>query len=164
LKRNLPKAERFETVSTSEAAQLASEQPEAAAIAGPQAAKIYGLKIAKKGLAKVDEYTTRFCVISTKPTAKNKPTHAALCFGLKHRPGALVVALSILAKHRLNLTRIISRPLSSRTGKFNPDTYLFWVDVDMRIGENIFNSAVRELRLNTTFLDILGSYFIRTEC
>ncbi len=161
LKKNLPRAEVFETVSTSEAAQLASEQDGAAAIAGPQAARIYKLNILRARLSRSHEYLTRFCVIAPRPLARGRSTHAVLCFGLKHRPGALALALTILARHGLNLTRILSRPLAHRTGKFEPDAYLFWVDVDIRVGHDIFRRALRELKATTTFLDILGEYFIR---
>lgn len=162
IRKNLPGAEVFETVSTSEAAQLASEQAGAAAIAGPHAARIYKLKCLRARLSKASEYLTRFAVIAPRPIAgARRATHAVLAFGLKHRPGALAAALTLLARHDLNLTRILSRPLAQRTGKFEPDAYLFWVDVDIRVGKNIFPRALHELKRHTTFLDVLGEYFIR---
>jgi chorismate mutase / prephenate dehydratase len=159
IRAQFPQADVFETVSTSEAAQLAAEQVGTAAIAGPHAAKIYQLKVLKKGLAKPKEYLTRFCVVSSKPLKSKRPTHTTLCFGLKHRPGALVGALSIFAEHGLNMTRIISRPLFNRTGKFKPDAYLFWVDID-GAGSKNFESAMKALRKKTTFLDLIGAYFV----
>lgn len=161
IQKNLPQAEIFETVSTSEAAQLASEQDSAAAVAGPHAAKIYKLDIVKSKLAKPHEYITRFCVVSTKPLQKKTTTHVACSFGLKHRPGALVHALSILSTYGLNLTRIISRPLAYRTGKFDPDAYLFWIDVDIGENRKSLDAAMKELKNATTFLDVLGHYFIQ---
>ncbi|MDD2707449.1 MAG: prephenate dehydratase domain-containing protein [Verrucomicrobiae bacterium] len=161
IRKHLPKAELFETVSTSEAAQLASEQPGTAAIAGPHAAKIYDLDIAFRKLSKPNEYITRFCVISAKPINRAPPTHAAICFGLHHRPGSLVNALTILSQHHLNLTRILSRPQMYRTGKFEPNTYVFWVDIDIGKSKQAFACALEQLRVATTFMDILGLYTVR---
>ncbi len=160
IQKHLPQVELFETVSTSEAAQLASEQLGSAAIAGPHAAGIYGLRVIRSRLARAREYITRFCIVASKPTTRRRPTHASLCFGLKHRPGALVKALSILAAYRLNLTRILSRPLSQRTGKFNPHAYLFWVDVNLHTDPHVFVNALKELKTVTTFLDVVGEHSI----
>ena len=161
IQKNLPRVEIFETVSTAEAALLASEQSESAAIAGPHAAKIYGLDVIVRRLSRAQEYITRFCVISPHSLTKNPCTHAALCFGLHHRAGALVRALSVLAQHNLNLTRILSRPLAHRTGKFEPHTYLFWVDVELGPRQAIFKRALDHLKDVTTFLDVVGVYSIR---
>ena len=158
IRRHLPRAELFETVSTSEAAQLAAEQKYSAAIAGPHAARIYGLRVLQDHLAAPGRYITRFCIVSARPTTKRPPSHRALCFGLRHRPGALVGALSILSQHGLNLTRILSRPLAQRTGRFEPDAYLFWVDVDTRPAGSRFDEALRELARATTFVDVVGEY------
>jgi chorismate mutase / prephenate dehydratase len=162
IQKYLPGVDLFETVSTSEAAQLASERTDTAAIAGPQAADIYKLRILKDDLANVREYLTRFCVISAVKTSKAvTPTHSAYCFGLKHKPGSLVSALSVLSRHRLNLTRIISRPLSQRTGKFEPDAFLFWVDVDhQKLNPKERKDALKEMKHATTFFDVLGDYTI----
>jgi chorismate mutase / prephenate dehydratase len=161
IRKNLPKADVFETVSTSEAAQLASEQIDAAAIAGPHAAKIYGLRVLQTHLEKAHEYLTRFCVVASKPIVQTKTTHTALCFGLKHRPGALVNALSILAENNLNLTSILSRPLAFRTGKFQPHAHLFFVDVEVSGRSPALKIALKELKKSTTFLDVIGEYFVR---
>jgi chorismate mutase/prephenate dehydratase len=161
IRQHLPQAEVFETVSTSEAAQLASEQPNTAAIAGIQTARIYGLEVLHPRLNRAREYVTRFCVVSSRALSRTPPTHAALCFGLHHRPGSLVTALTVLSQHHLNLTRIISRPLIYRTGKFEPNTYLFWVDIDIGKSRPSLECALNQLRRATTFMDILGMYSIR---
>jgi prephenate dehydratase len=60
------------------------------------------------------------------------------------------------------MTRIMSRPLAKRTGIFNPDEYLFWVDLDARPASPRFVRVLHDLRRKTKHYDILGAYRTRT--
>jgi len=166
LDRNLPDAERIETVSTTEGAYLASQRRGSAAIASAKAAPVYRLKVLKPRLSDPKKYQTRFYLLartqnSEHRTQNSKLDQVALCFSLPNRPGALVGALEVFAKNRLNMTRIMSRPLAKRTGIFNPDEYLFWVDLDADPGSPRFKKMLAELGRKTKHYDILGLYRTR---
>lgn len=161
LERNLPHAERIETVSTTEGAYLASQRKGSAAIASAKAAPIYKLRILKPRLSDPKKYQTRFYLLAPQALAAAKANQVALCFSLPNRPGALVGALQVFARHRLNMTRIMSRPLAKRTGIFNPDEYLFWVDLDADPGSARFRKMLAELGRKTKHFDILGIYRTR---
>jgi chorismate mutase/prephenate dehydratase len=161
LDRRLPRAERIETVSTTEGAYLASRRRGSAAIASAKAAPIYGLKVLNPKLSDPKKYQTRFYLLSPKSLDSPKANQVALCFSLPNRPGALVGALEVFAKNRLNMTRIMSRPLAKRTGIFNPDEYLFWVDLESNPRDPRFAKMLAELGRKTKHYDILGMYRTR---
>ncbi len=168
LDRNLPHAEQIETVSTTEGAYLASQRKGSAAIASAKAAPIYGLKVLKPKLSDPKKYQTRFYLLA--PGSLHAPrstlhspkaNQVALCFSLPNRPGALVGALQVFARYRLNMTRIMSRPLAKRTGIFNPDEYLFWVDLEADPASARFSRMLTGLGRRTKHFDILGLYRTR---
>jgi prephenate dehydratase len=168
LDRNLPNAERIETVSTTEGAYLASKRTGSAAIASAKAAPIYRLRVLKSKLSDPKKYQTRFYLLAPSTLHASRSTlhgpkanQVALCFSLPNRPGALVGALQVFATHRLNMTRIMSRPLAKRTGIFNPDEYLFWVDLDADPRSPRFRKMLSQLGRRTKHYDILGFYRTR---
>jgi chorismate mutase/prephenate dehydratase len=165
LERNLPHAERIETVSTTEGAYLASQRQGSAAIASAKAAPIYKLKVLKSKLSDPRKYQTRFYLLAPSDSKfeirNSRLNQVALCFSLPNRSGALVGALQVFAKHHLNMTRIMSRPLAKRTGIFNPDEYLFWVDLEADPGSARFGRMLADLGRRTKHFDILGLYRTR---
>jgi len=166
LDRHLPGAERIETVSTTEGAYLASQRKGSAAIASAKAAPIYRLKVLKSKLSDPKKYQTRFYLLASSQNSElriqnSELNQVALCFSLPNRPGALVRALQVFAKARLNMTRIMSRPLAKRTGIFNPDEYLFWVDLESNPKDPRFRKMLTELGRRTKHYDILGLYRTR---
>jgi chorismate mutase / prephenate dehydratase len=161
LDRHFPNAERIETVSTTEGAYLASRRKGSAAIASAKAAPIYRLKVLKPKLSDPKKYQTRFYLLAKSELRDSKLNQVALCFSLPNRSGALVGALQVFARHRLNMTRIMSRPLAKRTGIFNPDEYLFWVDLECDPRNPRFRKMLGELGRKTKHYDILGLYRTR---
>jgi prephenate dehydratase/chorismate mutase len=87
------------------------------AIASPLAAKLYGLEIIADNAADHDANETRFVVLSrqlyTGPADK-----ASIVLTTEDRSGALVQALGAFADHRVNLSRIESRPAVGRRGQY----------------------------------------------
>ncbi len=161
LDRHLPDAERIETVSTTEGAYLASQRKASAAIASAKAAPIYHLKVLKRKLSDPKKYQTRFYLLAPDTLDEPRANQVALCFSLPNRPGALVGALQVFARARLNMTRIMSRPLAKRTGIVNPDEYLFWVDLESSPRDPRFRKMLIQLGRKTEHYDILGLYRTR---
>jgi len=127
---------------------------DAAAIASERAARIYKMKILKRGLGKNHLNFTRFFIISKKEIKeKTGRSKTSIVFSTKHVPGALFKILEIFAKRKINLTKIESRPIIEKTWEYN-----FYLDFENdQSGENI-KEALKEIRKNTVFLKILGTF------
>lgn len=126
---------------------------DSAAIASEQAAIHYGLKILKKSIETDHRNFTRFVVLGTTPVIPKKPGKTSLLFATKNSSGALYQCLGVFALRNINLLKMESRPF---VGK--PWEYLFFVDVASDVKSKIFIAAIEELKKQTSFLKILGSY------
>lgn len=126
--------------------------PDAAAIAGVQAAKEYGGKILLGGLEDDRRNVTRFFLIQKKRKIAARADKTSLAFSLKNEAGALFKALSVFALRDLDLSKIESRPVRGK-----PWEYRFFVDVlagdiePMRL-------ALRHLEEIAGFVKVLGVY------
>ncbi|MFH1202165.1 MAG: prephenate dehydratase [Candidatus Omnitrophota bacterium] len=153
IERNLPKAEKIEVSSTTRAAELARVNKSSACIASLLAAKEYGLNIVARDIEDSPHNKTRFLVIGSsdvKPTGKDK---TSIMFSIKDRVGALHDMLMPFKKHKINLTKIESRPSKKKVWD-----YYFFVDLAGHREVPKVKKALKELEVNCTFLKILGSY------
>jgi len=162
LARQLPEAQVMETTSTAAAAQLAVEEPGAAAIASRQAGVNYGLDVIAPSIEDNPNNVTRFAVIGDGPrheaTGHDK---TSLLFELPHRPGALADAMQIFKKSGLNLTWIESFPKPGDLGDDSPSTsteYVFFVEFEGHRDQDAVVEALRGLGQRTDRLDVLGCY------
>lgn len=157
LSKNLPHADLKDVSSTAVAAQLAAQEPGAAAVASRQAAVKYGLRIL---FANVEDYPhneTRFAVIGMQEAEKSGSDKTALMFKVPHRPGSLVDALEVFKDNKLNLTWIESFP--AKTGK---QEYIFFVDFDGHEEDAKVKRTLQSLEKHCEQLFVLGSYPIAT--
>ncbi len=153
LRSNLPNAELVETRSTAEAAQIAANEPGAAAIASDLAARTYNLGIVASSIEDAPHNFTRFFVIGRQmadPTGHDK---TAILFAIKDKPGALYSLLQPLAKRGINLTRIESRPSQRQAWE-----YVFFVDLIGHAEEPEVREAIEELSPYCADIKILGSF------
>ncbi|WP_437480811.1 prephenate dehydratase domain-containing protein [Sorangium sp. So ce1014] len=153
LRENYPGAQILAAESTAEAVERAAQDGEAWAIGNKGAAAIYNLEILVPKLGAKGENITRFFVVGK--TAEPPPSggRTLLLFGLDHRPGALVAALSALGRHHINLTRIVSRALPD-----SPEEYLFLVECEGSTEEPEFKDALALLEQHATGVRSLGSF------
>src|SRR5437660_5554125 len=110
LSKNLPHADMKDVSSTAVAAQLAQQEPGAAAVASRQAAVRYGLRILFESIEDYAHNETRFAVIGTQEAPKTGKDKTALMFRVAHAPGKLVEALDVVRQAKINLTWIESFP------------------------------------------------------
>jgi prephenate dehydratase len=126
-----------------------------AAIAGERAAKIYGLKVLKRGIEDYSTNSTRFLIVSKKTRSRAPRPHSktSLIVSLSHTPGSLYHALEAFASADVNLTKIESRPTKER-----PWEYYFILDFEGHRDDTNVKKMLAELRERTSFMKVLGSY------
>jgi chorismate mutase / prephenate dehydratase len=147
--------QRVAVSSNAEGARRARDEEGTAAIAGETAAEIYGLKTLAVEIEDRDDNTTRFFVVGRKifkPSGDDRTT--ILCSGLHtDESGALFRLLEPLAKHKISMTRIESRP--SRRKKWD---YVFFLDIDGHAEDPNVAKALAALKKRASLFRVLGSY------
>lgn len=150
---NYPNVEREAVASNAEAARLAAQQPGVLAIASDSAARIYELKTLAANIEDQPDNTTRFLVIGRLDAGRSGSDKTTLLVSGKNRPGSLYRLLTPLARGKLNMTRIESRP--SRRTQWE---YVFFIDVDGHIKDRGVANALKGLEAESAFFKWLGSY------
>lgn len=139
--------------STSVAAERATKEPGAAAIAGELAAEVFGLPRLVEHVEDDPGNVTRFLVIATsgvKPTGSDK---TSLVFGVGHEPGTLATVLDVFRVAGVNMLRIESRPNRSRKWDYH-----FFVDVEGHCESPPLSDTLRQAAKACSTLKVLGSY------
>jgi prephenate dehydratase len=148
-----------EADNTALAAKAVSEDPRAdtAAIASSRAAKDFGLKILAPNIQDRDDNITRFLVIGRDCSQKEgqKLRKTSIVFSLRNVPSALFKALGVFALRDIDLFKIESRPKDGKGFE-----YLFYLDCQGDISDEVVRNAISHLREIATFYRLLGSYDI----
>lgn len=143
------------------AAHAVRQGSPAAAIAGQEAAQEHHGEILLAGIEDHAENYTRFLLIHPAAQAgdaqiltnsRHPANKVSLAFAVPNTPGALVGALEIFARYRLNLTRLESRPVPG-----SPWQYVFYSDYQLDEA-NAAEHALAELAVRCLFLKELGRY------
>jgi chorismate mutase / prephenate dehydratase len=153
LRQHLPKAEKQALVSNAEAARRARNADDSAAIAGENAAHVYGLKIVAGPIEDHADNTTRFLVIGRALFPPSGNDRTSLLVFVKDQPGALYKVLEPLARRGVSMNRIESRP--AHTGLWQ---YAFFIDVGGHVEESPLRDALAELGDFAAQVSVLGSY------
>jgi chorismate mutase / prephenate dehydratase len=153
LERSLRSVPVFDVESTARAAELAADDPSAAAIAGEAAAKSYGLKAIRKRIQDNANNFTRFIIVGRIAPERTGNDKTSVLFSGRDEVGALYLMLEPFAKEGVNLTKIESRPIKKKAWE-----YLFFLDMEGHIADRPVKNAIDGLRMRATYLKILGSY------
>jgi chorismate mutase / prephenate dehydratase len=155
LDEHLPDVERVPVSSNAEGARRARDEDGTAAIAGQTAAEIYGLGILAAEIEDRPDNTTRFFVVGRKLFSASGQDRTTLLVSISHTEtaGTLFRLLEPLAKHKINMTRIESRPSHRR--KWD---YVFFLDIDGHAEEKHVAKALEALKKRSSLFRVLGSY------
>ena len=152
----LPNARLVPAATTAEAAQHVAEETDgsAAAIAGEEAVRMYGLEVLVDDAGDGPAFT-RFVSIAPHtfvgPGLRDPRT--AFTFATDHRPGALFHAIEPFARAGLDLVRLVSRPLPATPWRYRFDAVVAGHPLEPSV-----RAALKELRGRTRTLRVVGVY------
>ena len=137
----------------------ADNDPAAAAVGNEHAATRYGLTILERSISDHPENYTRFLLVASAPETipQGAAAKTSLVLSVRHEEGALLQALRIIHDHKINLTKLESRP---RPG--SPWEYYFYIDFEGNVQDAEVGTMLTELRNAASELRVLGSYVSRT--
>jgi len=157
LEQNLSSHTHIPAASTAAAAKALADGANAdAVIAASGAAKLYGLEILASDIGENKEAQTRFIEIGkkSKPQPKTGTDKTSVIVELPDdRPGGLLEMLEQFAARGVNLSRIESRPVGDRFGR-----YRFNIDAEGHIEDEAIAEALMGLHRFSPKVIFLGSY------
>jgi chorismate mutase / prephenate dehydratase len=153
LRKNLPRVEKLAVASNAEAARRARNADDAAAIAGENAAHVYGLKAIAGPIEDRSDNTTRFLVIGRNSFPSSGHDRTSLMVFIRDQPGALYKILEPLARRGISMNRIESRPDHGALWQ-----YAFFIDVGGHAEESPLVDALAEIDAFAGDVRVLGSY------
>ena len=124
-----------------------------AALAGKDAAALYGMEVLKEGIETNPRNFTRFVVIAGEKTDERPGKKSSLIYATGNVPGALFKTLKIFSDNGINLVKLESRPIPGK-----PWEYMFYVDLEADVDAPSFIPILDQLKKETEYLKVLGSY------
>ncbi|MGJ4730259.1 prephenate dehydratase [Luteimonas sp. SDU101] len=153
LRQNLPGVHKEAVASNAEAVRRAKKSDDAAAIAGENAAHVYGMKVVAGPIEDRNDNTTRFLVIGRASFPPSGNDRTSLMVSIRDQPGALYRILEPLARRDISMNRIESRPAHGALWQ-----YAFFIDVAGHVDESPLKDALAEIDDFAGDVRVLGSY------
>ncbi len=151
-----PEVRQIPVSSTTRALERAlDEGPSAAAIAGPEAAGLFGLNVIEPTISDVPGNQTRFVALARAPEPASAllPCKTSLVFITSDESGSLVDALDGFRMEGVNLTKLESRPVADA-----PWEQLFFLDLEGHQDDPAVSRALERLAENAKSVRNLGCY------
>ena len=124
-----------------------------ASIASKNAAHINNMPIIKENIENQSNNYTRFLILSKEKTTQTNNDKTSIIFSIKHEPGSLYKIIKKFFECNVNLTKIESRPKIGKTWEYN-----FFVDFIGHESDNRISQILADIKNDTIFLKIIGSY------
>lgn len=156
IRKHLPDVKIHETPSTARAAEAAAADPSAAALGTRDAGRRYGLDVLRFPVSTEAPNITDFVTIGARRAPERGSAKMSLMVMLENRPGSLFDFLAAFKDTRVNLTRLISRPIIGQ-----PKSYLFVVDLQGTPADPVVRRALAAARKAASSLTQLGVYPVR---
>ncbi|MCX7734730.1 MAG: chorismate mutase [bacterium] len=161
IKDNLVDVDIIYTSSTSEGARRAYQDKQGGAIASEEISKILDFKIFIRDIQDSPDERTEFAVISSNDLyeklistrdSAGKKIRVSFCFSVVDEPGSLFRVLQPIAKRKINMKKIHSRP-DKITKRYN-----FFVEIERPNNRSIMERTFTDMKKNTVFFKIFGEY------
>ena len=153
IQNHLPHVEIIETSSNPRSAELAAKEKGAAAIAGILAAEKYGLRVLEQDIQDNAANATRFLVLGRQCSPPTGDDRTSLLVSVADKAGALHQAIAAFRRHKINMTKIESRPSKRKAWE-----YFFFIDCDGHVQDRKVVKAIQLLGEHCNFVKVLGSY------
>ncbi|MEW5746807.1 MAG: prephenate dehydratase [Nitrospirota bacterium] len=153
LEANMASVPVYEATSTAKAAEIASREEDAAAIASEMAARLYDLKFIERHIEDRKNNFTRFLVIGKNFPGRSGADKTSILLSVKDKPGALYEILLPFKKESINLSKIESRPSKRKAWE-----YIFFIDMAGHVEDKKVQKAIDEVKEHCLYLKHLGSY------
>jgi prephenate dehydratase len=157
IRTRLPNARVTSSNSTADAVRIVADSEEPwAALGNRLSAELYGCQILEAGVEDIPENETRFVWLARERPADFRGgawKTSVVFWGLPDSPGALLSVLQEFANRDVNLSKIESRPLKQRLGR-----YIFFADLEGEQSEAAVQDAIDAVAAKVETLRILGSY------
>lgn len=112
------------------------------------------IKILNENIGNDKINLSRFVFVSRQvPELKTLKNKASITFKVKHAPGSLAKLLDNIAQHKLNITKIESRPIPGTNWE-----YQFWIDIENSKSNFNLNQIKDLFQKNTLNFNIIGVY------
>jgi chorismate mutase / prephenate dehydratase len=151
--KNFPHAELIETSSNARSAERAATERNSGAIAGLLAAETYRVPVLEHDIQDNSANATRFLVLGRKCPPATGRDRTSLMLSIRDEVGALHKALAPFRRHRINMTKIESRPSKRKVWE-----YYFFVDCDGHMSDRKVAKAIAQLEEQCSYVKVLGSY------
>lgn len=124
-----------------------------AAVAGKQAAEMYGLQILAANINYNSNNYTRFIVIAREAEQAPNANKITVVVAVKHEPGSLYRTLGHFYHSGLNMMNLESRPIEGKSWE-----YFFHIDLVGNLREERVRQALEQLSDSCAYCKILGNY------
>ena len=142
------------TLSTSSAIRsLSPENKTIAAIGSIECAKLYNVPVIETDINDETNNCTRFILLGKFLTPQTGKDKTSITFSTENTAGALNKILTILEKHKINMSYIDSRPSKKELGE-----YVFYIDFEGHISDKKVEAAFEEIKPLVKMFYIIGSY------
>jgi prephenate dehydratase len=150
------------STNTAGAGKMIRERQErgSAAVLSPRAAELFELEVLASDIQSEPRNRTRFLLL-TLPGGEAPPRvlrgtgspGSTLLVSVRNEPGTLNRVLGVLAEHRLNMSKLESRPSRSHAWE-----YVFWMDLDADLAAPDAAPALLALRKAAVDVRVMGCY------
>lgn len=161
LRAHLPHARLVSVESTAAAAWKASTEENSASIGHRSMAEKLGMHCLASDIQDDASNWTRFVLISASESfqelrrgATHAPFKSSLLFTVSNRAGTLASVMNVFTSHKVNMTKLESRPLK---GSACWD-YIFFADVECDLCSHGCADLIKDLQECCSFLRVLGTY------
>lgn len=150
-----PQMELVPYFSTSKSAETVRDQQDKhlAAVAGQQAAAMYGLQILAANINYNSNNYTRFIVVANAAEQAPNANKITVVVAVKHEPGSLYRTLGHFYHSGLNMMNLESRPIEGKSWE-----YFFHIDLMGNLGEAKVRQALEQLADSCAYCKVLGNY------